>query len=532
MAKKVSVLNLAHFGSSVSIRSFVRLGSAISALDYVSCGSALSLRSYVRLGSSFSVSGSFVARAEMKISVLNNAQFGSSLSMRSFARIGSSVSILHFMQLGSSLSMRSVARLGSAVSIVEFAHFGSAMSCRSFGRFGSAVSVLSFGNVGSSMSLRSYTRLGSNVSVLGASYFGSLAKTSVYDMTVVGSSLSIRSFSRLGGSLSALQFMELGSSISLRSSSRFGSAISALSFVHFGSSLSMRSFARLGSSLSVSGQGARIKGGLTLEAGDKLGLDGNTGKAYVTVASNHINMYATDGTNADRKLSTSDSGGTLHGTWVIEGSGAVTSDERMKDHIRPLYKTLSEFHRRYVGLNATAETATSINATVSQNVTELALAANQTVAEYEDTVARREAAALFRELKPVSYTMKGLNPQAKEAKSLHFGFIAQEVERLLPDMVIDTDVKIPGTDSYKKALKYNDIIALITLTLQQEMASHEKLWTVVSTHEERIKALERELLELKRSGSSAQTHPVVVKRDLSTKGGVKRDDSRFEEVMV
>ena len=62
--------------------------------------------------------------------VLDLAHLGSSLSLRTFARLGSSLatvgltrfgsslSVLDFVHLGSALSLRSVARMGSAVAVV------------------------------------------------------------------------------------------------------------------------------------------------------------------------------------------------------------------------------------------------------------------------------------------------------------------------------------------------------------------------------------------------------------------------------
>jgi len=71
------------------------------------------------------------------------------------------------------------------------------------------------------------------------------------------------------------------------------------------------------------------------------------------------------------------------------------------------------------------------------------------------------------------------NQNNLEAKNLRFGFIAQEVEKFLPSLV--------RTDGRgEKALMYNDIIAILTMTLQYELESMARVEVRVEQHEVRI----------------------------------------------
>ena len=96
-----------------------------SVMDFAHLGSTLSLRSSARLGSTFSVFG--ISRLGASLSVLGMVHLGSALAQRSFARMGSSVSVLDYLHLGASLSFRSFARLSSSVSLVGMSRLGSAL---------------------------------------------------------------------------------------------------------------------------------------------------------------------------------------------------------------------------------------------------------------------------------------------------------------------------------------------------------------------------------------------------------------------
>lgn len=71
---------------------------------------------------------------------------------------------------------------------------------------------------------------------------------------------------------------------------------------------------------------------------------------------------------------------------------------------------------------------------------------------------------LLRELRPVSYSFRD-GPEAKYAR---YGFVAQELERVLPELVVNK-----GEDKF---VIYQDMVAILTLAsqVQQERLIHEE----------------------------------------------------------
>merc|ERR1711912_15640 len=63
---------------------------------------------------------------------------------------------------------------------------------------------------------------------------------------------------------------------------------------------------------------------------------------------------------------------------------------------------------------------------------------------------------VLRELRPVSFKFKG----GPEAKFSRYGFVAQELQQVLPSVVRTTD------DNQHLAVVYQDLIALLTLAAQ------------------------------------------------------------------
>lgn len=122
-----------------------------------------------------------------------------------------------------------------------------------------------------------------------------------------------------------------------------------------------------------------------------------------------------------RSLQVTSTGGTLHGAWSSDAT-VTTSDRRLKKNIEPLYRTLSQQALERGG----------------------AQQQNQPVSW------------LLRELRPVSFNLK----HGPEAKYLKFGFIAQELENVFPNLVRTTE----NTDT--KAVASQDLIAVLTLALQ------------------------------------------------------------------
>lgn len=251
---------------------------------------------------------------------------------------------------------------------------------------------------------------------------------SVYQLAQIGSSLSTRSFIRSGSAFSLMHFAHLGSSCSARAYYRCGSACSTLDFVAFGSAVSIRSFVRLGSTASLAGSSAlRIGTGyIFCDSGD----------------GNKIKFYATKTSGLTKaSLALTSSQGTLHGTWTYETS--LTSDRRLKTEIKPLVQDLLKSSAQIRGI---ADSDQIDSARPSQSAL-LGLGASGTHSQILDIV---------RELRPVSFRYK----HNLESKYSRFGFIAQELESLLPSITHTKD------ESGFKLVRFHDLLAVLTLGIQ------------------------------------------------------------------
>lgn len=182
--------------------------------------------------------------------------------------------------------------------------------------------------------------------------------------------------------------------------------------VRFGSSLSVLDFVQLGSTLSVGTiMTDKIRTGLT--------------STYAQFSSTKIELYG-EGT---RGLTVTSTGGTLHGAWSSDAT-VTTSDRRLKRNIEPLYRTIANQATQRGGVPPAPAGAAK---------------------------AKEEPVGwLLRELRPVSFNLK----HGPEAKYLKFGFIAQELETVFPNLV-----RTVGQDD-TKAVASQDLIAVLTLALQ------------------------------------------------------------------
>jgi len=222
-----------------------------------------------------------------------------------------------------------------------------------------------------------------------------------------------------------LDFVHLGSSVSLRSFGRLGSSMAVFDFAHLGSSMSVRGIMRFGS---------------RVEACSKIVFTSDQNFIAETDAASKLGFYV--GNN--RGMSITSAGGTLHGTWVADVS-ISTSDRSLKDNIRGLEETL---RKNMAGEKAAASTIPAASLPGAQN----------------------PSSWLLRQLRPVSYNFR----QGVEAKFMRFGFIADELEKVLPQVVRD----LPENDNDKqererqdapgekpepkKGVVYTDLIAVLT----------------------------------------------------------------------
>jgi len=367
------------------------------------------------------------------------------------------------------MSLFGIGSMGAALSICDYAIFGSSMSIRNFVLMGSTMSIQGNAyidgqlNVGSAFSLRSYARLGSALSVFGVTRLGSTL--SLLDKAVFGSSLSMRNWCRLGGTMSIIDYGRLGSSLSLRSCARFGS------------SLSICGVSRVGGTMSVHGD---------VYFAQKVVFGSANTYMYYDSGSSELKIVA----NGNTRVSIGTGGGTLHGIWSSE-SIISASDRRLKRQIEPLHRALAQSAEQLVRgdgklkLNSRDEQRDSLVEQLAQSSAEITNAAAAGSGQSK-TSSKRQGAVdwLLRQLRPVSFTFRG----GLEAKTARYGFVAQEVEQILPDLV--------QTHNNNKHVAYLDMIALLTLASQVQQ---DRLLTSESRSESRRARLSSQAQRLKRA---------------------------------
>jgi len=94
---------------------------------------------------------------------------------------------------------------------------------------------------------------------------------------------------------------------------------------------------------------------------------------------------------------------------------------------------------------------------------------------------RESMSWLLRELRPVSFKLK----QGPEAKYLKFGFVAQELESVFPNLV-----RTLGSDD-TKAIASQDLIAVLTLAMQMLQKEVEDYQKELHAQKQRLERLER-----------------------------------------
>jgi len=248
----------------------------------------------------------------------------------------------------------------------------------------------------------------------------------------------------IGSAMSVRSFLNLGSSFSLCGVARLGSSVSVMDFASFGSMVSVRSFIKVSAV-----------------------FDG-TMKSYMVLSTNNMYLYG----GGARGLTLSSTGGQLHGQWTVDQSFS-TSDRRLKRNIEPLQRTLAA-RARDRGSGAAAAGS------------EETLSSGRQLDE--------PVSWLLRELRPVSFNLK----RGPEAKYLKFGFVAQELETVFPNLV-----RTVGEDD-TKSVAHQDLIAVLTLalqTLQKELEDHRR---EMEEQRERMERLEEAVM------AYAQANDVVI----------------------
>lgn len=223
--------------------------------------------------------------------------------------------------------------------------------------------------------------------------------------------------------------------------------------MRFGSSLSVLDFVQLGSTLSV---------GTIMTDTIRKGLS----STYASFSSAKIELYG----SGTRGLTVTSTGGTLHGAWSSDAT-VTTSDRRLKRNIEPLYRTIQQQAMQRGGGASSSSSAPGSSAA--------ARAKDQPVGW------------LLRELRPVSFNLK----HGPEAKYLKFGFIAQELETVFPNLVITV-----GQDD-TKAVASQDLIAVLTLALQNLQKEFDDTRRELEEQRLRVARLEQAIF-----GSQQQVH--------------------------
>lgn len=254
---------------------------------------------------------------------------------------------------------------------------------------------------------------------------------------------------RFGSSLSVLDFAHLGATVSLRSFGRLGSAMSVFDFAHLGSTLSVRGIMRFGS---------------RVESCAKLQFSSAINYIQETDSAARLGFYVQN----VRGMSITNAGGTLHGTWTSDVS-ISTSDRSLKENIKPLQETL---RKNMPGGAASTKPGGEQPSASSW---------------------------LLRQLRPVSYNFR----QGNEAKYMRFGFIADELEQILPQVVRE----LPGQDAEKeeeeqeepgkkpdkkKGVVYTDLIAVLTTVVKDFNMQLKGLQGRMKTAEGELERLDHE----------------------------------------
>jgi len=247
----------------------------------------------------------------------------------------------------------------------------------------------------------------------------------------------------------------------------------------------------MGSSLSVSGESnfgdnLSVRGSIRLGGYNKIANGANSDNTYARFQDTEIDFTVA----ATRKLSMTQTQGSLHGVWVAD-TAVTASDRRLKTSIEPLQRTLAAHHRKQHGGSEQRSGGGLLRRGSAQSEEGRARSAHESPVGW-----------LLRELRPVSFHLK----KGAEAKYLKFGFIAQEVENVFPNLVHT------GQDEMK-AIAMQDLIAVLTLALQTLQSQMEENTVRVRNEQkdlsERMERMERILLSAFPPQQAAQAAAAV-----------------------
>lgn len=309
---------------------------------------------------------------------------------------------------------------------------------------------------------------------------------SLMTVAYMGSSLSLRAYSRLGSSVSTMGCFRMASSLSL------------YDFVDIGSSMSLRSFARIGGSVSL---GLNAK--LHLSRADTyigMGAGPAGGMEFTVGGTKAMDMTYDSGGGVV--------GGHLYGTWSADNT-VSTSDRRLKTSIVDLRRSL------VTELSPQKQEQAPVSSAVVAG-DRAAWSSNAKDGPPKDADRAKTVSWVLRELRPVSFKFK----KGPEAKYSRFGFIAQEVQQVLPSMVRDT------ADGKHLAVIYQDLIALLTLAHQVLEDKVTTLQTVADESE--AKHAEQEAKNAEQEAKIAQQEASIEAQNAKIDLLIKKLDERPE----
>jgi len=143
-----------------------------------------------------------------------------------------------------------------------------------------------------------------------------------------------------------------------------------------------------------------------------------------------------------RPMTAYESGGNFHGHWGTEFMDVAPSDRDLKEHIRPVFDTLST--KRFLG------GAPSVGA---GNLME----------------------SIFQQLRPVSYNFRS------EGGRERFGFIADEMFNVLPEMT-----RVAKNKDRTMGILYQDLLAVLMVRMQDMFGEMSMLRARLLSVEDRV----------------------------------------------
>lgn len=261
--------------------------------------------------------------------------------------------------------------------------------------------------------------------------------------------------------------------------------------------MSIRAFTRLGSKISAHGT-ARLP---RIDFGNSkyYALQGGQAIKFYVNDKQSMSMTATPSPGGPGGVPYIAGGGIMHGIWRSDEIIAA-SDERLKSNILPLHSHLDEAALKR---GVPAETGGVLSNDAKTNW-------------------------VLRQLRPVSFKyrhdMGNKGEETTEAKSTRYGFIAQDLEKILPEVVRDTDPQHnnAGEPDDRKAVVYQDLIAVLTASSQTQQWTLEAQMQELRRQEEEMQKVEEDILSSRAKTELLKSSKNDMKiRLLSLESGVK-----------